>query len=331
MSRPTTAMWKIGRSLAVNLPQAVAPGATVAVEVAWTAHVPRTFRRTGVIGNYYFLSQWFPKLGVLEEAGWNTHQFHTDDGVLLGLRRLRRAADGPQRLDRRRHRRRAIDDGHASRKDRAPVRPGGRARLRLDDRAPICSARPRGSNIPGCPPWISGCCSSPSTRTRPSAISLATKATLRSYGEWFGPYPYGHLTIVDPAWQSEAGGMEYPTLFTGGSRWLAPRDNGDARRRDRARVRPPVLVRPRRQQRVRARVDGRRPQHVLDRPRDRGVVQPELPVDGVLRRLHPVGLSRRARGHARSTAIGWRAIARRPAATCPRRRRGATTPPPAGR
>ncbi len=62
--------------LAVNLPQAVAPGATVAVEVAWTAHVPRTFRRTGVIGNYYFLSQWFPKLGVLEEAGWNTHQFH---------------------------------------------------------------------------------------------------------------------------------------------------------------------------------------------------------------------------------------------------------------
>ena len=37
------------------------------------------------------------------------------------------------------------------------------------------------------------------------------------------PYPYGHITIVDPAWQSGSGGMEYPTLFTGGSRWLAPR------------------------------------------------------------------------------------------------------------
>ena len=47
------------------------------------------------------------------------------------------------------------------------------------------------------------------------------------YGEWFGPYPYGHITIVDPAWQSGAGGMEYPTLFTAGTRWLAPR----ARRR----------------------------------------------------------------------------------------------------
>ena len=44
----------------------------------------------------------------------------------------------------------------------------------------------------------------------------------RSYGEWYGPYPYGHITIVDPAWQSGAGGMEYPTLFTAGTRWLAP-------------------------------------------------------------------------------------------------------------
>jgi hypothetical protein len=48
----------------------------------------------------------------------------------------------------------------------------------------------------------------------------ATRATLRYYGRWYGPYPYGHITIVDPAWQSEAGGMEYPTLFTAGTRWL---------------------------------------------------------------------------------------------------------------
>jgi hypothetical protein len=50
----------------------------------------------------------------------------------------------------------------------------------------------------------------------------ATRATLKYYGEWYGPYPYGHITIVDPAWQSGAGGMEYPTLFTAGTRWLAP-------------------------------------------------------------------------------------------------------------
>ena len=51
----------------------------------------------------------------------------------------------------------------------------------------------------------------------------ATRTALKYYGEWFGAYPYGHITIVDPAYQSGAGGMEYPTLFTAGTRWLAPR------------------------------------------------------------------------------------------------------------
>src|SRR5256712_490474 len=55
----------------------IEPGATVPIEVAWTAHVPRTFARTGAIGNFFFIAQWFPKLGVFEDAGWNCHQFHS--------------------------------------------------------------------------------------------------------------------------------------------------------------------------------------------------------------------------------------------------------------
>ena len=62
--------------LSVALPTAVPPGGTVAVEIRWTAHVPRTFARSGAVGNFFFIAQWFPKLGVLEEDGWNTHQFH---------------------------------------------------------------------------------------------------------------------------------------------------------------------------------------------------------------------------------------------------------------
>ena len=43
----------------------------------------------------------------------------------------------------------------------------------------------------------------------------ATKAALRYYGAWSAPYPYPQITVVDPAWNSSSGGMEYPTLFTG--------------------------------------------------------------------------------------------------------------------
>lgn len=47
----------------------------------------------------------------------------------------------------------------------------------------------------------------------------ATCAALFFYGLWFGEYPYEHVTVVDPAWGGGAsGGMEYPTLFTCGTR-----------------------------------------------------------------------------------------------------------------
>ncbi len=47
----------------------------------------------------------------------------------------------------------------------------------------------------------------------------ATAATLFFYGLWYGAYPYSEITAVDPAWGARgAGGMEYPTIFTCGSR-----------------------------------------------------------------------------------------------------------------
>ena len=45
----------------------------------------------------------------------------------------------------------------------------------------------------------------------------ATRTALRYYGQWFGPYPYGHLTIVDPAYQSGAGRHGVPDAHHGGT------------------------------------------------------------------------------------------------------------------
>jgi hypothetical protein len=46
-------------------------------------------------------------------------------------------------------------------------------------------------------------------------IRAAAGASLACYGMWFGAYPYGTLTIMDPpAGGAGAGGMEYPTLIT---------------------------------------------------------------------------------------------------------------------
>jgi len=46
---------------------------------------------------------------------------------------------------------------------------------------------------------------------------------LRSFGYWYGRYPYRTLTVVDPAFGARgAGGMEYPTLITAGANYLSP-------------------------------------------------------------------------------------------------------------
>jgi hypothetical protein len=57
----------------------------------------------------------------------------------------------------------------------------------------------------------------------------AARQGLQRFSSWFGPYPHGHLTIVDPvtivnpeAQGESTDGMEYPTLITAGTRWYAP-------------------------------------------------------------------------------------------------------------
>ena len=52
--------------MAVTLPAPVGPGQTITLDIAFTAKIPRPFARTGVIGNYFFIAQWFPKIGVLD-------------------------------------------------------------------------------------------------------------------------------------------------------------------------------------------------------------------------------------------------------------------------
>jgi hypothetical protein len=207
--------------LSVPLKDPVDPGETVNVQIDWTSRVPRTFARTGTVGDYYFLAQWFPKIGVLEDAGWNCHQFHAGTeffadygtydvsmtvprGWVLGAtgveRERRDNADGTTTH------RYAEEDVH----DFAwTTSPHFQERTAAFEHATL-------------PPVKMRLLLQPEHAGQADRHFEATRATLRHYGEWYGAYPYGHITVVDPAWQSGTGGMEYPTLFTAGSRWLAP-------------------------------------------------------------------------------------------------------------
>ena len=185
--------------------------------------MPRTFARTGAIGNFYFLAQWFPKLGVLEDAGWNCHQFHaateffSDFGIYdVRLTVPRGWIVGATGVERGRR-----DDGDGTTTHRYYA--GRRARLRLDDEPGLPRADASASSIRRCRRSTCGCCCSPSTPARPSATSPRRARRCGTTASGSAPIRTATSPIVDPAWQSGAGGMEYPTLFTAGTRWLAPR------------------------------------------------------------------------------------------------------------
>jgi peptidase M1-like protein len=207
--------------LMTPLPRPVEPGGTATIEIAWTAHVPRTFARTGAIGNFFFIAQWFPKLGVLQDEGWNCHQFHagteffsdygTYDVSLTVPAGWPVGATGVQR-DRR-------DNG-----DRSATH-----RYYQDDvhdfvwtTSPDYLERTARFEHPTLPAVDMRLLLQPEHEGQAERHFDATRTALKYYGEWYGAYPYGHITIIDPAYQSGAGGMEYPTLFTAGTRWLAP-------------------------------------------------------------------------------------------------------------
>jgi len=212
--------------LRVPLPREVAPGDTVNVELEWTAQVPRTFARTGGVGDSYFLAQWFPKVGVLEDAGWNCHQFHagtefySDYGVYDV--RLRVPTGWVVGATGRERERRDNRDGTTTH------------RYYQEDvhdfawtTSPDYLVREARFEHAGLPPVALRLLLQPEHAGQADRYFAATRAALRYYGSWFGAYPYDHVTVIDPAWQSGAGGMEYPTLFTGGTRWLAPADVAD--------------------------------------------------------------------------------------------------------
>ncbi|MEO0728348.1 MAG: M1 family metallopeptidase [Bacteroidota bacterium] len=70
--------------LDLQLTEPVLPYATYRLEMDWQSQIPPLMIRTGFSKDYFFMVQWYPKLGVYEPAGsrfavegqWNCHQYH---------------------------------------------------------------------------------------------------------------------------------------------------------------------------------------------------------------------------------------------------------------
>jgi hypothetical protein len=209
----------------VPLLSPVRPGASLTLQIDFTAQLPALFARTGYAGDFYIVGQWFPKIGVYEPAGmrnalrggWNCHQFHSNSefyadfgvydvsitvpnaytvgasGVLL---RQERTTDSLTSFVFR------AEDVHDFAWTASP------RFVEYTDRWNHVSLRLL------CQPEHEGMA---------ARYLAAARRALAYMDTHVGRYPYPTLTIVDPPLAGlEGGGMEYPTLITGFSAWGVP-------------------------------------------------------------------------------------------------------------
>ncbi|MBS1615661.1 MAG: M1 family metallopeptidase [Bacteroidetes bacterium] len=55
----------------LELPQPLAPGASLELETPFRVKIPKVFSRLGHTGQAYYISQWFPKPAVYDRNGWH--------------------------------------------------------------------------------------------------------------------------------------------------------------------------------------------------------------------------------------------------------------------
>jgi hypothetical protein len=202
----------------VPLPEPVAPGESIELDVAFESHLPALLFRTGHFGAFHMVAQWFPKIARLEEDGrWAHFPFHRLSEFYADFGAYDVTIDTPENVvvgatgslasevrDKGRIARRYVqEDVH----DFAFTAWDGFREIgaRTDDGVSIRVLFP------------------PSHDAAAAAELDVARFGLRYLGQAYGRYPYRTLTIVHPPpGAEEAGGMEYPTLITTGGFWFGP-------------------------------------------------------------------------------------------------------------
>lgn len=232
----------------ILFPAPVQPGESVRLRLEFRSKIPRTVARSGYYKNSFFIGQWFPKPGVYEEGkGWNCHAYHqnseffadfadfvvhitvpkgyavgssgkagetrTDDsaGTVTTTYRQAMVHDFAWMADPRylKIERDFVADREVTARE-------------YEETAALLGLAVDEVRLPDVKMIL---LIAPEHRGQIERHFRALRTALKYYGLWYGPYPYETVTMVDPPFRTGSGGMEYPTLFTAGTRVLPSRNH----------------------------------------------------------------------------------------------------------
>ncbi len=201
--------------LRVPLPRSLGPGERIELDATWTSKLPRVFARTGYGGRddtFFMVGQWYPKMAVYDRGRWDTEPWHARSEFFHDFGNYDVQVTVPE-----------------------PYVIAG---------AGVPAGEPVVHNGLKTQRWTStsvtdwAFAASPDFETRmaragdvdvvlyllpeherAAAEYIETSVgSVQAFSRWFGPYPHPRLSVVDvPDNAAGAGGMEYPTLVTGGT------------------------------------------------------------------------------------------------------------------
>jgi len=200
----------------VPLPSSLESGSELDLELEFEDQLPELVERTGFVGSYHFIGQWFPKLARLEPNGTFAHfSFHAQSEFYADFGDYDVSLDVPSTF-----RVGATGSRIRETQDKGRTQLGYRAANVHDfawtawDRFETRSERVAGTEVRVLYP--------PHHEQNAEAELASVRFALPHFNARYGPYPYPTLTLVHPPENAaNSGGMEYPQLITTGGPWYS--------------------------------------------------------------------------------------------------------------
>lgn len=204
----------------------VNPGDSVRIYFEYMLKIPVSIKRFGSARgrNFFFISQWFPKIGVFENGEWVCSQYHPYQNFYSDFGDYRAKIEVPNKF-------KLASTGVINSKNKGKnsivynISQSG-----VHDFAWVVSdeiveesdtyARKDGSEM-----QINAFVQ-PERKKYLDRYFQIVKDCLLYFEENVGSYPYQVVTLVDVPRTSASGGMEYPTLFTVSAELFARKDTG---------------------------------------------------------------------------------------------------------
>jgi Peptidase family M1 domain len=204
--------------ISLQLSRPVAPRDSIGISIDFHERLPEAISRSGWAPGrqFYFVAQWFPKIGVFQNGTWNCHQFHAFTEFFADFGTYRVGITVPS----------GFKVGASGEMTGEPSDSAGNVTYNfvaneVHDFAwtasPDFLALNRTFKCAGLPETKVVLLLQPEHSGQADRYFAAVDTAIKYFGLWYGPYPYPVITVVDPPRTAHVGGMEYPTLITAGT------------------------------------------------------------------------------------------------------------------